>query len=94
MTCKERRVACAALSWSTGGKKVVASPDPESVFYWFDSKIDSARCELFGSSLPRLQRLSMVNCRGLLPADTPVLKVMSVNRTARVDHTGVSVNQY
>jgi hypothetical protein len=36
----------------------------------------------------------MVNCRGLLPADTPVLKVMSVNRTARVDHTGVSVNQY
>lgn len=38
--------------------------------------------ELFGPSLPRLQKLSMVNCYGPLSTDTPVLKVMSVECVA------------
>ena len=48
--------------------------------------------ELFGSSLPRLQRLSMVNCWGLSSTDTPVLKAMSVERTT-VGYIEGSVNQ-
>ena len=48
---------------------------------------------LFGSSLPRLQKLTMVNCWGLLLTDTPMLKVMSVECTARANHTIISSNQ-
>lgn len=49
--------------------------------------------KLFGSSLPRLQKLSMVNCWGLPLTDTPVLKAPSTECTAQVDHTGVSAYQ-
>jgi len=48
---------------------------------------------LFGSSLPRLQKLSMVNCWGLLLTDTPMLKVLSVECTAKVIRTEISANQ-
>ena len=49
--------------------------------------------KLFGSSLPRLQKLSMVNCWGLLLTDTPMLKVLSVECTAQVTRTEISANQ-
>ena len=48
---------------------------------------------LFGSSLPHLQKLSMVNCWGLLLTDTPVLKEMSTECTDRVNRTEISANQ-
>jgi len=48
---------------------------------------------LFGSSLPRLQKLSMVNCWGLLLTDTPTLKAMSVECTDRENQTEISANQ-
>ena len=48
---------------------------------------------LFGTSLPRLRELSMVNCWGLLLTDTPMLKVMLVECTAKVNRTEISANQ-
>ena len=47
--------------------------------------------KMFGSSLPRLQKLSMVNCWGLHLADIPMLKVMSVESTSRFME--ISTNQ-
>ena len=47
--------------------------------------------KLFGSSLPRLQKLSMVNCWGLHLADIPMLKVMSVESTS--GYMEISTNQ-
>jgi len=49
--------------------------------------------KLFGSSLPRLQKLSMVNCWGLLLTDTPMLRVLSVECTDRATRTEISANQ-
>ena len=49
--------------------------------------------KLFGSSLPRLQKLSMVNCWGLLLTDTPILRALSVESTAQVTQTEISANQ-
>ena len=48
---------------------------------------------LFGTSLPRLRELSMVNCWGLLLTDTPMLKVMLVECTAKVGRTGISADR-
>ena len=49
--------------------------------------------EPFGSSLPCLRRLSVVNCWGLLLIDTPVLEVMSMESSGKADYTGVSADQ-
>lgn len=50
--------------------------------------------KLFGSSLPRLRKLSMVNCLGLLSTDTPILKVMSMECTATANRTGIYADQF
>ena len=50
--------------------------------------------KLFGSSLPRLQKLSMVNCWGLLLTDTPMLKMMSVECTTQLSHIDIPANQF
>ena len=61
-------------------------PNLES-FHWscrhYDGMVPPFKLprKLFGSSLPHLQKLSMVNCWGLLLTDTPVLKVMSAKYT-------------
>ena len=49
--------------------------------------------ELFGSFLPRLQRLSMVNCWGLLLTDTPVLKAMSMEPTGEMNQVEIFISQ-
>ena len=49
--------------------------------------------KLFGSSLPHLQKLSMINCWGLLLTDTPMLKVMSTECTSLMNRTEISANQ-
>ena len=49
--------------------------------------------KLFGSSLPRLQKLSMVNCWGLVMTDTPALKVVSMECTAGVNQPEISAHQ-
>ena len=49
--------------------------------------------KLFGLSLPRLQKLSMVNCWGLAMTDTPALKVVSVEFTALMNQAEISARQ-
>ena len=46
--------------------------------------------ELFGSSLPRLQKLSMIDCWGLGVTDTPALKAMSLKGVASMFRTKIS----
>ena len=48
--------------------------------------------KLFGSSLPRLRKLSMVNCWGFVTTDTPVLEVMSVECTSTTYQAEVYAN--
>ena len=48
--------------------------------------------KLFGSSLPRLRKLSMVNCWGLVLTDTPVLEVMSVEFIGGTNQAEISAN--
>lgn len=51
--------------------------------------------EPFGSSLPRLRKLSMVNCWGLLLTEKPVLQVMSMKGISQAHHwEGVSADQF
>ena len=45
--------------------------------------------KLFGSSLPRLQKLSMVDCWGLGVTDTPALKAMSLECTGEADRAKI-----
>ena len=61
----------------------------------FDERIPPFKLprRLFGASLPRLQKLTMVNCWGLMLTDTPVLGVMVVECTAKVNQTRISANQ-
>ena len=47
--------------------------------------------ELFGSSLPRLQKLSMIDCWGLGVTDTPALKAMSLKGVSSMFRTKISV---
>ena len=49
---------------------------------------------LFGSSLPRLQKLSMVNCWGLAATDTPVLRVVSMERNSGVNQANISASKF
>ena len=45
--------------------------------------------KLFGSSLPRLQKLSMIDCWGLGVTDTPALKAMSLECTGEADRAKI-----
>ena len=72
-----------SLRWSCGRFREIDRTGP----------LSTLPRKLFGSSLPRLQKLSMVNCWGLAMTDTPALTVVSVESTAMMNQAEISAHQ-